>query len=60
MINGNVPPLHRLRPFRLIAGLLAHWYKQPRTANEAQGSQQLYGLERYIAWQSANPITCNL
>jgi hypothetical protein len=26
MITGNVPPVRPLRPFLLIAGLLAHWY----------------------------------
>jgi hypothetical protein len=26
MISGNVLPLRPLRPFPLIAGLLAHWY----------------------------------
>jgi hypothetical protein len=27
MTNGNGPLLRSLRPFRLIAGLLAHWYQ---------------------------------
>ena len=27
MIHGNVPALRPLRPFRLIAGLPAHWYE---------------------------------
>jgi hypothetical protein len=26
MIKGNVPPVRRLRPFRLIAVLMANWY----------------------------------
>ncbi len=35
MIYGKVPPLRRLRPFSLIAGLMAHWYQD-------QQSQQQY------------------
>jgi hypothetical protein len=27
MIHGNMPPLRPLRPFPLIAGLPANWYK---------------------------------
>ncbi len=27
MVNGNVPLLRPLRPFRLIAGLMANWYE---------------------------------
>jgi hypothetical protein len=26
MINRKVPPLHRLRPFWLIADVIANWY----------------------------------
>ncbi len=26
MINRKVPPLHQLRPFRLIADVIANWY----------------------------------
>jgi hypothetical protein len=28
MLHGNEPPLRSLRPFQLIAGLLAHWYDE--------------------------------
>jgi hypothetical protein len=30
MINRKVPPLHRLRPFRLIADVIANWYEEIR------------------------------
>jgi hypothetical protein len=39
MIYGNVPPLRGLRPFRLIAGLLAKWYEfQMRSKNHRSRS----------------------
>jgi hypothetical protein len=41
MIHGNVPPLHQLRPFPLIAGLMAHWYD--RSAVEV-GTNNFFAL----------------
>jgi len=37
MIHGNVPPLRRLRPFPLIAVLMASWYNRSYAIADPEG-----------------------